>query len=116
MTNMFAEFFSSVYSPNTNEENYDFINNRNDSGFRHIIITPDCAFAVILRMDLNKGAGFDSVSSLFLRECSELLAEPLSTIFSTSMKNDIYPDKLKIGKVTPISKSGCKSSVYNYRG
>lgn len=113
---MFAEFFSSVYRKNTNEENYDFINQRNDNGFQRIVISPDCVFAVLSRMDLNKGAGFDGVSSLFLRECAEYLAEPLSTIFSTSMKTGIYPQKLKIGKVTPIYKSGCKSSVYNYRG
>lgn len=113
--NMFAKFFSSVYQTHT-DDNYDFIDNRNDNGFHRIVLTHECVFAALSTMDRNKGAGFDGVSSIFLRECAESLSMPLSIIFSTSMKLGIYPDKLKIGQVTPIYKSGCKSSVYNYRG
>lgn len=67
-------------------------------------------------LDLNKGSGFDGVSSLFLRECAEILSEPLCTIYSRSMEDGIYPKLFKIGQITPIYKAGQRSNVENYRG
>lgn len=67
-------------------------------------------------MDLNKGSGHDGISSLFLRECANNLAEPLCSLFSKCMGEGTYPDLFKIGQITPIHKSGPKNNVENYRG
>ena len=40
---------------------------------------------------------------------------PLKHVFSLSIKNGIFPDKLKIARVTPIYKSGEKGFINNYR-
>ena len=36
-------------------------------------------------------------------------------IFSQSLSTGIFPDKIKIVKVSPISKNGKKSIAFNYR-
>ena len=40
---------------------------------------------------------------------------PAKTNISLSFKNGIFPDSLKIAKVTPVYKSGDSSSLSNYR-
>lgn len=67
-------------------------------------------------MNVNKGAGFDGVSSIFLRECAALLTIPLYTIYSRSLSDGVYPDSFKIGQITPIFKSGNRNNIENYRG
>ena len=68
------------------------------------------------RMNLNKGASLDLISPLFLRICSDLLAEPLSMIFNKSINDCVFPDQWKLCHVIPIFKSGKKVDVRNYRG
>lgn len=116
--NLFAEFFQTVYSDFDmgDPEIIDFIRNRNDINCYNIECTTESVFAVLSTMDLSKGCGNDGISPLFLRECAEILAAPLSIIFNKSMRDGIYPDLFKIGQVTPIFKSGQKTNVENYRG
>ena len=40
---------------------------------------------------------------------------PLLNIFSQSLSTGIFPDKMKIAKVSPVFKNGKKSIVSNYR-
>lgn len=116
--NLFATFFQTVYSSfdNDDREILDFVRNRNDTNCYNIECTAESVYAVISAMDLSKGGGNDGISPLFLRECAEILAAPLSFIFNKSICDGIYPDLFKIGQVTPIFKSGQKSNVENYRG
>ena len=41
--------------------------------------------------------------------------DELMTIFSLSLKTGIFPEKMKIAKVSPIFKKGDKSILSNYR-
>ena len=43
------------------------------------------------------------------------LCEPLICIFRLSLENGVFPDDLKIAKVTPIYKTGYNSDISNYR-
>lgn len=116
--NLFATFFQTVYSSFDNDdlEIFDFVRNRNDANCYNIECTTESVYAVLSTMDLSKGCGNDGIPPLFLRECAEILAAPLSIIFNKSICDGIYPDLFKIGQVTPIFKSGQKSNVQNYRG
>lgn len=117
MANLFAQFFSSVYRTHRNDHDIEsFIKNRSDGNCYRISISPESVLSILSTMDTNKGSGFDGVSSYFLRQCAEILAEPLSAIFSQSIKNGHYPVALKIGQVTAIYKTGNRSNVTNYRG
>lgn len=113
---LFAKFFSSVYmkhQPGDTGDMETFLDHRRDKNYFNILLTPESIHAVLCSMDLNKGSGFDGVSSFFLRECAEVLSHPLSLIFTQSMETHIYPESLKVGQVTPIFKAG---AINNYRG
>lgn len=114
---LFATFFSSVYVDyGEDSEILNYINNRNDHGCFSINITTNMVKSTLESMELNKGAGPDCIPPLFLRNCAETLAEPLSAIFAKSISKSIYPDRWKTCHIVPIHKSGAKSNVSNYRG
>lgn len=115
--NMFAKFFQSVYvNRDRDNELSAFIENRSENNCFNMTFTYDSVYSVLSTMDISKGSGYDGVSSIFLRECAEILAEPLSVIYSRSIRDGTYPDRFKIGQITPIFKSGHKNDVENYRG
>ena len=63
----------------------------------------------------NKAAGFDVLSSNIIIDAYDSLKNMLFHVFKVSIKQGIFPDTLKIAKVTPIFKSGAKGNVRDYR-
>ena len=57
----------------------------------------------------NKRTDYDDISYV-VKNCFGELCDPLLHIFNQSSSSGIFPDSLKIGKVTPIYKDG-ESSV-----
>ena len=60
-----------------------------------------------------KGAGLDKLSSKLIRECADLISPYISTIFYCCLTTGIFPDDLKLAKVTPIFKQGDRSDMNN---
>ena len=70
---------------------------------------------LIDKLDSKKSPGFDELSAKFLQLCAPSISEPLANIFNASISKGVYPDLLKIARVTPIYKKGVKSDPSNYR-
>ena len=64
---------------------------------------------------INKSAGHDDISYNVVSKCFGELCTPLKDIFDLSFENGIFPDSLKIAKVTPVFTSGDSSSLSNCR-
>ena len=60
-------------------------------------------------------AGHDNISQKLIKVISNELKEALSKLINISIKENIYPDILKIAKVLPIHKNGEKQNPNNYR-
>ena len=43
------------------------------------------------------------------------MVEPIRYIFSNSLTQGIFPEEMKIARITPINKGGDKENVVNYR-
>ena len=54
----------------------------------------------------NKSPGFDEISSEVIKFVFDALIEPIRHIFDLSLRKGVFPDKLKIARITPIFKSG----------
>ena len=63
----------------------------------------------------NKSPGFDEISPNVIKFVVDILIEPIKHVFDLSLKNGIFPEQLKVARVTPIFKSGEKSLLSNYR-
>ena len=66
-------------------------------------------------LKINKSLGYDDISFNVLKKCFSSLCEPLKYLFNLSIIKGIFPDDLKIAKVTPIYKADGKSDLSNYR-
>ena len=62
-----------------------------------------------------KAAGPDNISPRVLKELSDVVADPLTTIFRKSLSEGKVPQDWKHSNVTPIFKMGQKYNPANYR-
>lgn len=62
-----------------------------------------------------KSPGIDGLRAETLKELSDLICKPLSTIINICFYKGYYPKCLKIGMIKPLFKSGSKLEVGNYR-
>ena len=63
----------------------------------------------------NKSPGCDDISYNVIKKCFGSLCEPLKYLFNLSIEKVIFPDDLKIARLTPINKGEDKSDVSDYR-
>ena len=63
----------------------------------------------------NKSPGLDEINVNVVKSVYDVIEPLLFHIFSLSLDTGIFPDALKIAKVTPVFKSGDSCEVGNYR-
>ena len=66
-------------------------------------------------LKINKSAGYVDISFNVVKKCFGVLHKPLLHIFNLSLQTGIFPDKLKITRVTPLLKGGENYKLGNYR-
>ena len=59
--------------------------------------------------------GPDAISNKFIKIASPIISKPVTKIFNLSLATGIFPEPLKLSRVTPIYKSDTKTQVSNYR-
>ena len=120
IANSFNEFFTSIGSKLAS----DIV----DRGIQpDIYFGPRCQsdfiFAPITNQEIvdlvvslsDASAGCDNISTKVVKNAIHEIVIPLKHIFDISLSTGIFPDKLKQSRVTPIFKSGDRSSMNNYR-
>ena len=63
----------------------------------------------------NKSPGYDEVSSNVIKNYFSELNYPLKYLFGKSIEKGVFPNALKIARVTPLFKGGDPSDMSNYR-
>ena len=90
-------------------------NTNTNSTFHFTYVDDDHIKTVISKLNPQKSAGADNISLILLKLSSEALSKPLTAIINQSLKNGIFPNKLKIAKVKPIFKKDDQHDFNNYR-
>ena len=72
----------------------------------------DSAYKALQR---NKSLGVDDIKGSIILDVYNEIRAPLFEVFRHSLKDGIFPDRLKIARITPIFKSGDNSLISNYR-
>ena len=63
----------------------------------------------------NKSPGYDDISSNEIDNVFDFMVESLRYILSSSLAQRIFPEEIKISRITPIYKGGEKENIVNYR-
>ena len=63
----------------------------------------------------NKSTGFDDISSCVVKFCASVIFNPLKYIFNLSLQTGIFPNEMKIARVSPTFKKGEELFFTNYR-
>ena len=71
--------------------------------------------AIIANLKNKHSAGPDDIPVGVVKAVKETISPILSKIINISFETGVFPDRLKLSKVTPIFKSGNKSEMGNYR-
>ena len=66
-------------------------------------------------LKINKNAGYDEISFNVIKNCFGELCDPLTYIVNLSFKKDIFPDSMKIAKITSVFKGGDNADLSNYQ-
>ena len=67
------------------------------------------------KLKRKKSTGLDGIPPSLLRDCSSVIAAPLSHIINLSMSTGVYPTDWKRSKIIPVYKSGSNNNIENYR-
>lgn len=63
-------------------------------------------------LKINKIGGYDDINLNFIKKYLGNLCKPLKYIFDLSFQKGIFPESLKVAKVTPIFNCGEKANSY----
>ena len=113
MSNLFADFFNSVYTPPILLPAY----SRPEANLPFAKLTFSTAQVenILSTLNVDKGPGSDKISNYFLKRTSHSLAYPLTILFNASLHQGHFPSKFKETIVHPVFKSSDPSQVENYR-
>ncbi|XP_045452345.1 uncharacterized protein LOC123661426 [Melitaea cinxia] len=70
---------------------------------------------IIDKLDCNTSTGLDGISTKAIKCLKSIILVRLTNCINVCLAQGVYPDTLKIAKVSPIFKSGCRSNPSNYR-
>ena len=66
-------------------------------------------------LKVNKSTGLDGISSRFLKDGADVIADPILHIINLSISSEIVPSEFKMARVKPLFKKGSRLEVGNYR-
>ena len=86
-----------------------------DKRFELKSTNPSKVFSLLSKLCKSKATGLDMIFARLLRECADLIADPMCSIFNQSIRSGIFPQEWKCAKVIPLFKEGNHSDLNNYR-
>ena len=93
----------------------DFLRSRNASSIFLAPVILQELETIIQSLNTNEAIGPYSIPVFLLKILDKHIAQPLSVIVNYSVENEIFPDKVKVGKVNPLHKRYSSDNPSNYR-
>ena len=70
---------------------------------------------IMTNIESSEAAGVDKLSGRFLKDGTNILAKPISTLCNLSISQGFFPNACKFAKLKPFLKKGKKTDPSNYR-
>ena len=100
--------------PNSNRGFQSYIS-QNNSTLPENKLTEKELEDAFLSLKTDKSPGCDDICANVVKNVCVFIKQPLGYIFNLSLTQGVFPEKLKIARVTPIFKSGDETLLNNYR-
>lgn len=91
----------------------DNLRTKSISQFKYV--STDFVERELCKLQRNKAAGIDCLPPNLLKDCAQVIANPISHIINLSLNTSTVPTVWKSAKITPTFKSGNPELVANYR-
>jgi len=121
IANIFNNFFINIGNSlacNIEESTFKFEENITPISFNSTFnenIKESDVRVMINKLKDDTAVGFDGISVKILKLVIDSIISPLTYIYNLSIKNGIFPEKLKLAIIKPIYKNGDKTCINNYR-
>ena len=121
MANLFDKYFVNVGSnidktiPRTKKSPADYLKDRISQSMFLAPVCPEEIQTIIHSLNADKAIEPYSIPVFLLKILSGIISLPLSSIINHSFETGVFPDKMKIGKVTPLHKKDSTDNPSNYR-
>lgn len=124
IANKFNNFFTNIgpnladtieIPENVNTTYRSFLTNKYNYKLQFTSITNDTIKKIIDDLKSKTSSGFDSISTKFLKDIAPVIIPHLTIIANQMINTGIFPEKLKLAKVSPIFKKDNPTSFTNYR-
>ena len=118
----FNIFFATMGMQNVHRDNVhdrhsfrNYLTHQTETNFSFHMIDNNATVRMIKSMKMSQSKGHDGISSELIKLINTDISSSITVIINQSLTSGIFPDKLKIAKVTPIFKKGNKKLICNYR-
>ena len=91
------------------------IKSRTTKRFNLQRVSVETVIKIMKSLKRKKAVGIDQIPGFILKDCTRVLAVPLTYIVNLSLSNGQVPSDWKTAKITPVYKSGTKNNFDNYR-
>ena len=109
----FNNYFTNIAQTIVNDIKYEgtkdfsyYLNRQIHSTFKINNIDEEAVKKIIHNLPTKHSCGFDGISSKFFKIIEPAIIKSLTMVINQVLNTGIFPDKLKIAKVTPIYKRG----------
>ena len=113
--NLFNTFFHSVFTHSSYNLPPLEMLSMPPSTISDITISESDVYDAMTSLNPTKAMGIDGIGPRLLKHCALALYQPLHHLFTLSLVQHYLPQEWRFHLITPIYKSGNKSSVKNYR-
>ncbi len=117
----FNNFFSSIGNkisnsiPTTNTSFETFLKEHNPPTLSFDSIHSGEILAIIRNMEPKSSTDVYGICPKLIKFVDTAICTPLALIFTLSLKDGVFPDKLKLSRIVPIFKTGVCKDCNNYR-
>lgn len=119
IVNAFNEFYINISSNssqnNPNRHFSEYLDSPCTSIHHFESVNSDEILKIINKLKSKTSKGIDNISTNLLKEIKHEILQPLTLIINQSLSTGVFPDLLKIAKITPIYKKDDKTKMNNYR-
>lgn len=111
----FSQFFQESFEVNADNDYVEPSDGLSSNTFTMPQISEEDVFSCLKRLKPKGTVGPDRIPAFLLRDCSPVLALPLSKLFNICISTSKFPTAWKVSKVCPVFKKGDANNIQNYR-